>query len=115
MSKVICAHCGNEQQGYASVHKGGVNYPLCHPDEGLDCYHLVTVYHEPIGSRKEGRRTKVDHKKYLEMLVEPDQTQRDHVRELLAILQDGEPVTLKLSDAEVEQVKQMMNGLKNGN
>lgn len=109
-----CAHCGKRFQVGGSLTRDGKTYPLCHPDEGLDCYHLVTVYGEEIGSRKQGRRTKVDHKKYLDTLVEPDQAQRDHVRELLALLQDGEPVTLKLSDTEVEQVKRMMDGIKNG-
>lgn len=36
-----CAHCGlPERVGY-SVVKGRY---LCHTDEGLDCYRLVTVY-----------------------------------------------------------------------
>ncbi|MGP3708506.1 hypothetical protein [Gordonia paraffinivorans] len=46
-----CAHCGTYSDllgGYAQ----GVR--LCHPDDGLDCYRLVTVYDEPIGSRKPG-------------------------------------------------------------
>lgn len=38
--KATCAHCANERRGYASV---GVQ-PLCHPDAGMDCYRLVTVY-----------------------------------------------------------------------
>lgn len=109
----VCAHCGKRFKVGGSLYTGGVDYPLCHPDEGLDCYHLVTVHGEEIGSRKEGRR-KVDHKKYLEMLVEPDQAQRDHVRELLALLEDGGTITMKLTDAEVEQVKNMMEGFKDG-
>jgi transcriptional regulator with XRE-family HTH domain len=36
----ICGHCGEPQRGYASL--WGI--PLCHPNEGLDCYRLVTVY-----------------------------------------------------------------------
>lgn len=36
----LCAHCLSPQQGYASVGDA----PLCHPDEGMDCYFLVTVY-----------------------------------------------------------------------
>jgi hypothetical protein len=36
----ICGHCGEPQRGYASL--WGI--PLCHPDEGLDCYRLVTVH-----------------------------------------------------------------------
>jgi transcriptional regulator with XRE-family HTH domain len=38
--EAICGHCGEPQRGYASL--WGI--PLCHPDEGLDCYRLVTVY-----------------------------------------------------------------------
>lgn len=38
--QATCAHCARPQSGYASV---GVQ-PLCHPDEGMDCYRLVTVY-----------------------------------------------------------------------
>lgn len=35
-----CAHCRGPQIGYAA--KG--EDLLCHPDYGLDCYRLVTVY-----------------------------------------------------------------------
>lgn len=37
-----CAHClqPTKGRGYGSVN----SKPLCHPDAGLDCYHLVTVY-----------------------------------------------------------------------
>lgn len=47
-----CDHCGREQRGYAHLYREGKNYALCHPDEGLDCYRLVTVYGEPIGIRE---------------------------------------------------------------
>lgn len=46
----ICAHCGNSLRGYGSVNS---SY-LCHPDVGMDCYRLVTVYGEPMGARKPG-------------------------------------------------------------
>ena len=36
----ICGHCREEMRGFASA---GDTW-LCHPDEGLDCYRLVTVY-----------------------------------------------------------------------
>lgn len=36
----ICGHCRLQMKGYASM---GDTW-LCHPDEGLDCYRLVTVY-----------------------------------------------------------------------
>jgi hypothetical protein len=39
-------------RGSAAIFVDGVEIPLCHPDLGLDCYHLVTVYKEPIGSRR---------------------------------------------------------------
>ena len=37
---MICAHCGHRVRGSASYN----GLPLCHPDEGMDCYHLVTVW-----------------------------------------------------------------------
>lgn len=40
----ICAHCVDEMRGYAMA---GDRW-LCHPDEGQDCYRLVTVWgHDP--------------------------------------------------------------------
>lgn len=47
-----CDHCGREQRGYAHLYREGKNHALCHPDEGLDCYRLVTMYGEPLGIRK---------------------------------------------------------------
>lgn len=35
-----CAHCQLPTLGYGTAHSA----PLCHPDIGLDCYHLVTLY-----------------------------------------------------------------------
>ncbi len=35
-----CGHCRSQQVGSAA--KDGT--PLCHPDDGPDCYRLVTVY-----------------------------------------------------------------------
>lgn len=35
-----CEHCGGQRQGYGVI-KGK---KVCHPDVGMDCYHLVTVY-----------------------------------------------------------------------
>lgn len=52
MTAGICDHCGKPQRGSAGMSRGGEDYVLCHPDDGLDCYHLVTVYGEPIGSRR---------------------------------------------------------------
>jgi hypothetical protein len=44
----ICGHCEQPMRGMAS--KGDTW--LCHPDEGIDCYRLVTVYGHatPCGS-----------------------------------------------------------------
>ena len=47
---VVCAHCGEPQRGAASA----FGKDLCHPDDGLDCYRLVTVYGEPVGARRNG-------------------------------------------------------------
>jgi hypothetical protein len=38
-----CGHCSGPQRGYARAY----GEHLCHPDDGMDCYHLVTVYHHP--------------------------------------------------------------------
>ncbi len=42
-----CSHCGGVMRGSAGLTVGGVHYPLCHPDDGMDCYRLVTVYKHP--------------------------------------------------------------------
>lgn len=36
----ICGHCLGPVRGWSTVH----GTPLCHPNGGLDCYRLVTVY-----------------------------------------------------------------------
>lgn len=41
MSEHPCAHCHGTLRGYGSINDD----LLCHPDDGLDCYRLVTVYH----------------------------------------------------------------------
>ena len=38
----LCGHCGKVARGY-----GWDGARLCHPDEGMDCYRLVTVYKHP--------------------------------------------------------------------
>lgn len=43
----ICGHCGGLLLGWAMMN----DTYLCHPDVGMDCYRLVTVYREPIGAR----------------------------------------------------------------
>lgn len=34
-------------RGYAFAYIGEIRQPLCHPDDGPDCFHLVTVYRHP--------------------------------------------------------------------
>lgn len=49
-----CAHCGRGLRGFAVLADGS---PVCHTgtvppqDEPQDCYRLVTVYGESLGSR----------------------------------------------------------------
>lgn len=42
--EVRCEHCSGIALGYATVTFDGKAYRVCHPDTGLDCYKLVTVY-----------------------------------------------------------------------
>ncbi|WNM69909.1 hypothetical protein SEA_GUYFAGIERI_6 [Rhodococcus phage GuyFagieri] len=65
-SAVICDHCGRGRPTMARLTRQGVHSDLCHPDGAAnpvdtirgtatadpDCYRLVTVYGETIGSRK---------------------------------------------------------------
>lgn len=54
-ARATCSHCGSNREVYGSYQEGGGPlYQLCHPNEGMDCYRLVTVYHEPIGARLPG-------------------------------------------------------------
>jgi hypothetical protein len=50
-----CDHCGRPRDGYGSLTTLTGAFEFCHPDDPSkpDCYRLVTVYKEPIGSRKE--------------------------------------------------------------
>lgn len=44
----MCGHCGEQMRGHASISDANGVAWLCHPDEGQDCYHLVTVWgHDP--------------------------------------------------------------------
>jgi hypothetical protein len=49
-----CAHCGGPQRGYGRAE----GKPLCHPDDGLDCYNLVTMsgHDMPCGTLDADRR-----------------------------------------------------------
>lgn len=40
-----CAHCARPLRGSGTALDGS---PLCHPDDGMDCYHLVTLYRHPM-------------------------------------------------------------------
>ncbi len=48
MSALACAHCAHPARGYSTVQDS----VLCHPDYGLDCYQLVTVYLHPMPCRQ---------------------------------------------------------------
>jgi hypothetical protein len=49
----LCAHCGFQLRGSAEVD----GQPVCHTSPPFpDCYRLVTVYHELLGSRRPGGR-----------------------------------------------------------
>ncbi len=39
-----CAHCSYPPTGVARIWRDGTSRVLCHPDIGLDCYDLVTVW-----------------------------------------------------------------------
>lgn len=39
----LCAHCLRQMRGFAAINDDW----LCHPDEGMDCYGLVTIYGHP--------------------------------------------------------------------
>lgn len=44
-SRTFCAHCRRpDSDGHGMVG----DQRLCHPDYGMDCYKLVTVYHHPM-------------------------------------------------------------------
>jgi hypothetical protein len=49
----FCAHCGNQVRGYAITQGQRVCHTGTVPaqSEPLDCYRLVTVYGEELGSR----------------------------------------------------------------
>lgn len=52
---VACDHCGTERPVLEFAGQwvsGSRSSYLCHPNEGLDCYRLVTVYGEKVGFRK---------------------------------------------------------------
>jgi len=45
----ICSHCKQPLRGHGSVTSApGEVDELCHPNEGMDCYHLVTLYKHPM-------------------------------------------------------------------
>ncbi len=54
----ICDHCGRTMGDFAGgsgrLTRAGTTFRFCHPNDPSrpDCYHLVTVWSEEIGSRK---------------------------------------------------------------
>lgn len=49
-SERICGHCVNPMRGHASISEATGTVWLCHPDDGEDCYRLVTVWgHDTSG------------------------------------------------------------------
>lgn len=58
-----CGHCQGPQIGHSNVFEGKQRVPLCHPDYGMDCYHLVTVYRHsiPCDCRGEANHPDNDH------------------------------------------------------
>lgn len=46
---LTCARCRGPVRGYGTAG----DEKLCHPEEGEDCFHLVTVLHHPLA---DGRR-----------------------------------------------------------
>lgn len=45
---MYCGHCERDLAGngpFAIIYMKDKIISLCHPDGGMDCYHLVTVYH----------------------------------------------------------------------
>lgn len=99
-----CAHCGKRFEVGGSLHTGGVEYPLCHPDEGLDCYHLVTVYGEEIGSRKGNSELA-----YVEEAGPLDLNKLD-----LSGMVDGETRVFLLSGQDTNKWEHVFKGFKNG-
>lgn len=79
-----CAHCGNQFDIGGSLYLDGVDYPVCHPDEGQDCYRLVTVYGEPVGSRMP-----FIPKQWADALGTVEDLE-ERIREKFAALKDGE-------------------------
>lgn len=43
-----CGYCLAWRGGSAAITTDSGTVYLCHPDQGQDCYRLVTVYHKPL-------------------------------------------------------------------
>lgn len=104
MSYKACAHCGKRFEVGGSLFRDGVDYSLCHPDEGLDCYRLVTVYGEEIGSRKD----KPD-LAYIDEAKPTDLNKLD-----LSGMVDGETRVFLLSGQDTSKWEHIFKGFKNG-
>jgi hypothetical protein len=44
---ITCGHCLGPMRGHAAISDASGETWLCHPDQGLDCYRLVTLYGHP--------------------------------------------------------------------
>lgn len=44
MEEVRCVHCSGIVLGYSTLDVDNKTYRVCHPNTGLDCYKLMTVY-----------------------------------------------------------------------
>ena len=62
----LCGHCGKPPVGFAQAN----NVSLCHPDVGLDCYALVTVYRHSMPCDRVG------------CVVSEDESQADLVKKV---------------------------------
>lgn len=84
-----CVHCGRTMGDYEGGYGELNNLPLCHPNvsDRPDCYHLVTVYHHPIGDCFRCQRDP------WEPLtpVEQHDAMMDTLRRLEAMIQDVSP------------------------
>lgn len=63
----VCFHCGRPPRGHALF---GARR-LCHPDGGMDCYRLVTVYRHPMPCIACAMQVAYDHHRYLAERMSP--------------------------------------------
>lgn len=85
-----CGHCGKP------VHLGGAvgATRLCHPDEDMDCYHLVTVYKHPMPCDCDGTLARVG--------MTPDESLRASIADLYRAIRQPNEVRHSLDDVARE-------------